>query len=83
MKRNPVAVEANPSERQATLKLQMSEIRWYEERMFCECEGEMKPTGTCLTCLPPLYPHQCDICNQIENFKVTYPNLTYEIVKRI
>jgi hypothetical protein len=47
---------------------------------FCDqsnCNGEMRPTGTCLTTMPPIYPHQCDKCGAIESFKRTYPFIDY------
>lgn len=40
--------------------------------------GYLRPTGTCLTSSPPIYPHKCTHCEYSENFKnKTYPYVDY------
>jgi len=46
-------------------------------RMMCECGGEMKPTGVCLTSNPPQYPHVCNKCGTNVTYYVTYPEIRY------
>lgn len=37
--------------------------------------GEMKPTGSTLTSLPPQYAHQCEVCGNQETYGVIYPSV--------
>jgi hypothetical protein len=46
-------------------------------RMLCKCGGEMKPTGTCYTSYPPLYPHVCNKCGTNATYNVSYPEIRY------
>lgn len=43
----------------------------------CE-EGYLRPTGTCFTTNPPMYPHRCTHCNYAETFTgKTYPYIDH------
>ena len=46
-------------------------------KMLCQCGGEMKPTGTCLTSYPPQYPHVCNKCGTNATYNVSYPEIRY------
>lgn len=48
----------------------------------CSCTiGRMRPTGVTLTVCPPIYPHECNRCGRRENYKVSYPYITYEVAQ--
>jgi len=47
-------------------------------RQTCECGGEYKPTGVCLTSYPAQYPHTCDKCGKGATFAESYPLIRYE-----
>ena len=53
-------------------------VHQYEIDKKCECGGEMRPTGLCLTMKPPLFPHTCNKCGKTETYNVTYPYIKYE-----
>lgn len=55
-----------------------TEVKTVVVRMKCECGGEMKPTGECLTSYPPQYPHVCDKCGKKATYHIHYPDLRYE-----
>lgn len=55
-----------------------TEVKVIVVRMKCECGGEMKPTGQCLTSYPPQYPHVCDKCGKKVTYRIVYPDLRYE-----
>ena len=60
-----------------------TEVRTIMVRLMCDkCEGgEMKPTGLCLTSIPPQYPHKCDKCGaEVTVHRHTYPRTEYEEV---
>lgn len=43
-----------------------------------ECDaGQMRSTGITLTVSPPIFPHQCDMCGRMDNFRVSYPYIEY------
>ncbi len=50
----------------------------YEVDNECECGGKMRPTGTCLTMNPPLFPHVCEKCGKGETYNVCYPYIQYK-----
>ncbi len=55
-------------------------VQAYMVCLMCDkCDGgEMKPTGICLTSLPPQYPHRCDQCGHEETVRgKTYPHHEY------
>lgn len=57
-----------------------TEVKTYRIRLMCdECDGgEMKPTGICLTSIPPQYPHKCDKCGHEETVRgKTYPTIEH------
>ena len=45
---------------------------------ICECGGEFKPTGICLTSYPCQYPHTCNKCGKYETFDSKYPKIIFE-----
>lgn len=47
-------------------------------RMRCPCGGEVKASGMTLTCMPPIYVHACDKCNERYDLRDTYPSIVYE-----
>jgi len=55
------------------------EVATYMVKLICDkCEGEMKPTGLCLTSFPPKYPHECQNCKNVINISgKTYPHTEY------
>ena len=60
-----------------------TEVRTIMVRLMCDkCgEGEMKPTGVCLTSNPPQYPHKCNKCGaEVTVRGKTYPRAEYEEV---
>jgi len=58
------------------------EAQTYIIRYYCDaegCEGEMLPTGRCLTSSPPQYPHVCNECGAKKTFRnKIYPVASYE-----
>lgn len=60
-----------------------TEVKTYVVRYICDdCgEGEMVPTGLCLSIWPAQYPHKCNKCGASETFiGSTYPRTVYEEV---
>jgi hypothetical protein len=58
-----------------------NELKTVLVKMMCDtpkCAGEMKPTGSVLTSMPPQYPHQCTICKSNRTYHVCYPEIRYE-----
>ncbi len=58
-----------------------NELKTVIVKMMCDtpkCKGEMKPTGSVLTSMPPQYPHQCTTCKTNRTFNVCYPEIRYE-----
>ena len=45
---------------------------------ICECGGEFKDTGICLTSCPCKYPHICNKCGRPEIFDSQYPKIVFE-----
>jgi len=57
------------------------EVKTYKIEYVCdECgEGDMRPTGICLTSNPPQYPHTCTVCGHEKRFRdKKYPLTVYE-----
>lgn len=55
-------------------------VKMYFVTLSCgQCDnGEMLPTGRCLTTSPPMYPHKCNKCGHSVNITgKNYPILTY------
>lgn len=40
--------------------------------------GKLRPTGTCFTTNPPMFPHKCNLCEYGETFNKQYPIIEYE-----
>lgn len=60
-------------------KERKTEVKTFKLQLFCDCGGEMLPTGMCLTSHPVQYPHECQVCKKTENiFRNRYPCLVYE-----
>lgn len=57
-----------------------TELKTFRVQMFCDCGGEMKPTGMVLCSNPPQYPHQCQLCYKRATYETTYPHLEYKAV---
>ena len=55
-------------------------VQTFVERLFCECGGEMKPTGLAKPCSPPLYEHRCEACSATEDAAKAYPCLGHSEV---
>ncbi len=54
-------------------------VKTYQIRLFCDCGGEMLPTGMCLTSYPPQYPHVCNQCKKSETVHdCIYPKIVHE-----
>lgn len=49
----------------------------YIQRLECACGGELKFTGTVLTCNPPLFAHRCNKCGAGRNAKGTFPRVVF------
>lgn len=54
-----------------------TEIRVFRVKMFCDCGGEMLPTGVILSSCPPQFPHQCSLCGMRATYDSSYPHLEY------
>lgn len=54
-----------------------TEVKTIRVRAICNCGGEFKPTGMCLTSYPPQYPHKCDNCGKVKTFEKSYPTVEY------
>lgn len=60
-----------------------SEVKTIRHQLFCDCGGEMLPTGYCLTSFPPQYPHICSRCGKEQTIRgKEFPYITYEEVAR-
>lgn len=58
--------------------VKQQELDVVEERLFCECGGEMKFNGMELLSSPPQYDHYCEKCNATERTRgVHYPRIAY------
>jgi hypothetical protein len=61
------------------------EVKTYRVHYYCDkdgCDGELMPTGTCLTSWPPQYPHKCTKCDYVLTFSgKTYPYTVHEPVQ--
>lgn len=60
-----------------------TEVKTYVVRYICDdCgEGEMVPTGQCLTSWPAKYPHKCSKCGASATFTgSSYPRTVYKEV---
>lgn len=58
-----------------------NELKTVIVKMMCDtpkCKGEMKPTGSVLTSMPPQYPHQCTVCKTNRTYMTAYPEIRYE-----
>jgi len=55
-------------------------VETYEVRAYCECGGELLPTGQCYTTYPPQYPHVCGICGMQTVLWEVYPTTKNEVV---
>ena len=49
-------------------------------KMYCDCGGEMVPTGAVLCSYPPKYTHEGNKCGKIESYSNTYPKVVYKEV---
>lgn len=58
-----------------------TELRTFRVKMFCDCGGEMKPTGMVLSSHPPQFPHQCSLCGMRATYDKSYPHLEYKVVE--
>lgn len=56
------------------------EVKVFRIHMYCECGGEMLPTGNVLSCWPERYSHQCNKCGSIDSYIDKYPKIEYETV---
>ncbi len=47
--------------------------------------GFLRPTGTCLTSYPPIFPHKCngESCDYETSFKQVYPRTEYEEIEKL
>jgi hypothetical protein len=57
-----------------------TEFKTFRVQMFCDCGGEMKPTGMMLASCPPQFPHQCNLCGMRATYDTSYPHLEYKAV---
>lgn len=54
-------------------------VKTYIVRLFCDCGGEMEPTGVALTSHPPRYPHRCTVCGtETSHHTRTFPFVNYD-----
>ena len=44
----------------------------------CECGGNMAWTGSQLLTYPPQYPHECELCKNVERSSRKYPYTKYK-----
>jgi len=54
------------------------EVKTYRERLYCECGGEMLPTGMIYSTMPPQYPHQCQVCGAQAIAPDSFPRVVYD-----
>jgi hypothetical protein len=52
-------------------------MRPVEVKAYCECGGELRPTGTSRLMSPPQYPHVCTKCTLVYAFTKIYPTIEY------
>lgn len=55
-----------------------AKVQPYMVFAMCDCGGEFKPTGMCLSSYPTYYEHECNRCNKIRSFDCRYPKIVYE-----
>ena len=54
-----------------------TELKVFRIKMFCDCGGEMLPTGVALSSYPPRFIHQCRLCGTRATYDTSYPYLEY------
>ena len=54
------------------------EVKTILIRRYCDCGGEMRPTGNVLCSYPPRYTHACNKCGNIEAYWDNYPKVEYK-----
>ena len=54
------------------------EVKTVMTKKYCECGGEMIPTGNVLCSYPPRYTHECNKCGKIESYFDKYPKVEYK-----
>jgi len=59
------------------------EARTMITRLYCDCGGEMLPTGLALTSYPPQYPHRCQLCEKQTTRIDVYPRVEYAPVESV
>ena len=56
------------------MKVKRRKAVTYVERMYCDCGGEMEPTGMVLDSMPPWYSHACKDCGFMHDIQgKSYP----------
>lgn len=51
-----------------------------QERLWCDCGGEMIFDGSIKPMYPPLYCHKCELCNKSEDIRnKQYPRIIWTI----
>ena len=63
------------------MKITKSELKTYSLEAFCDCGGSLIRQPIVLACSPPLFPHKCDKCQNVENLDRRYPDIEYERIR--
>jgi DNA replicative helicase MCM subunit Mcm2 (Cdc46/Mcm family) len=55
-------------------------VKIFKLEYICDkCKkGKMEPEGTVFFTNPIQYPHVCNKCGELQNFRINYPYTTYE-----
>ena len=54
---------------------EIKEVKYFDVRYKCECDGEMRATGLVYASAPPKYLHKCDDCGKEAVLDNTYPRI--------
>lgn len=57
------------------------EVKTILIKRYCDCGGEMLPTGNVLCSYPPRYTHTCNKCGNFDSYLDRYPKVEYKEVE--
>lgn len=58
-------------------RVQEREMKPTQQRLICDCGGELRSCGTALLSQPPKYPHICLACGVTTYETTQYPCIVY------